>query len=290
MTDISSSSLSSSQATSRATERTAATAATSVCLDREEGKKQKMMTAAAFTQGIYHSKFARRRRSKLFLSAHDPQESNLLSLDTFLTAVNTDQVVVSNTFWSTLSAKLPYFIAAEVLATITFIVIASVVSSQTKFLVDKVTSDTQKSKQFKRLNDAPPVQLDFTKLLLCIVIDILGSANEAVPFVGEVVDVVYAPIAALLLRQLFAGSNIIFLLEFAEEILPFTDILPLATICWVIEAFFGSGSLAKALGIGAYAPGREASSDFDNNNYIDVDTNIDNAKPLQLQNSKQKDK
>ena len=250
-----------------------------------------MMTAAAFTQGIYHSKFARRRRSKLFLSANHPQESNLiLSLDSFLTAVNTDQVVVSNTFWSTLSAKLPYFIAAELLATITFIVIASVVSSQTKILVDKVTSDTQKSKQFKRLNDVPPVQLDFTKLLLCIVIDILGSANEAVPFVGEVVDVVYAPIAALLLRQLFSGSNIIFLLEFAEEILPFTDILPLATICWVIEAFFGSGSLAKALGIGAYAPGREASTGFNNNNYIDVDTNIDNAKPLQLQTSKQKDK
>ncbi|KAL7447997.1 hypothetical protein ACHAWC_000262 [Mediolabrus comicus] len=251
-----------------------------------------MMTAAAFTQGVYHSKFARSQRSKLFLSAHHPQESNLiLSLDSFLAAVNTDQVVVSNTFWSTLSAKLPYFIAAELLATITFIVIASVVSSQTKFLVDKVTSDTQNSKQFKRLNDAPPVKLDFTKLLLCIVIDILGSANEAVPFVGEVVDVVYAPIAALLLRQLFSGSNIIFLLEFAEEILPFTDILPLATICWVIEAFFGSGSLAKALGIGAYGPaGREASSDFDNNNYIDVNTNIDNAKPLQLQNSKRKDK
>lgn len=252
----------------------------------EEGNKQKM-TAAAFAQGgIYHNKIARRRRSKLFLSAHHPQESNLiLSLDSFLTAVNTDQVVVSNIFWSTLSAKLPYFIAAELLATITFIVIASVVSSQTNFLVDKVTSDTQNSKQFKRLNDAPPVQLDFTKLLLCIVIDILGSANEAVPVVGEVVDVVYAPIAALLLRQLFSGSNIIFLLEFAEEILPFTDILPLATICWVIEAFFGSGSLAKSLGIGAYAPGREA-SDFDNNNYIDVNTNSDNTKSL----SKQKDK
>ena len=71
------------------------------------------------------------------------------------------------------------------------------------------------------------------------------------------VDVVYAPIAALLLRQLFAGSNIVFLLEFTEEILPFTDVLPLATICWVVESFFGSGSLARALRIGEFAPDRE---------------------------------
>ena len=218
------------------------------------------------------------------MSAANPQvaqDSFLSSYNSFLTSVNTfdgsqitDQVVVSNTFWSTLSAKLPYFIAAELLAAITFVVIASVVANQGKFLIDQVALDTQKKstqQQFKRLNnDAPPVQLDFTTLLLCILIDILGSANEAIPLVGEVVDVVYAPVAALLLRQLFSGSNVVFLLEFAEEILPFTDILPLATICWVIEAFFGSGSLARALRIGAYAPG--AASDIGTNNYIDVNT------------------
>ena len=195
----------------------------------------------------------------------------------------TDTVVRSNTFWSTLSSKLPYFIAAELLATVTFVVIASVVASQGKFLIDKVTSETQKSKQFKRLDDAlPRVQLDFTKLLLCIVIDILGSANEAVPLVGEVIDFAYAPIAALLLRQLFNGSNVVFLLEFAEEILPFTDILPLATICWVIEAFFSSGNLAKALRIGAYAPAVE--SDIDNK-YIDVKTEF--KSPALLRSNKQ---
>ncbi len=210
-----------------------------------------------------------------------------MSVTTFDGSDVTDTVVRSNTFWSTLSSKLPYFIAAELLATLTFVAIAYVLASQGQFLIDKVTSNAQKPKQFKRLDEmSPPVQLDLTKLLLCIVIDTLGSANEAVPLVGELVDVVYAPIAALLLRQLFNGSNVVFLLEFAEEILPFTDILPLATICWVVEAFFGNGNLAKALRIGAYAPAVEVESDFDNK----IDVKADVKSPTLLQSNTKEDK
>ena len=71
---------------------------------------------------------------------------------------------------------------------------------------------------------------DFGKLLACLAIDVVGSSSEIIPFVGEFTDVIYAPIAATLLRSLYGGSNVIFALEFAEEILPFTDILPLATL------------------------------------------------------------
>lgn len=74
-----------------------------------------------------------------------------------------------------------------------------------------------------------PVNVDLGKLILCIAIDVIGSASELVPVLGEVTDVVWAPIAGLALRSLF-GSNIVFALEFTEEILPFTDILPLATL------------------------------------------------------------
>eukprot|EP00984_Skeletonema_dohrnii_P015096 scaffold6461_cov101-Skeletonema_dohrnii-CCMP3373.AAC.2 len=244
---------------------------------------------AAFTHSTGATGLRRNSSSKLFLSSY-PQDSNLNSFLTSVTVFDgsdlTDTVVRSNTFWSTLSSKLPYFIAAELLATVTFVAIASVVASQGQFLIDKVSSDAQKSKQFKRLDDvSQPVQLDFTKLLLCIVIDILGSANEAIPLVGELVDVVYAPIAALLLRQLFNGSNVVFLLEFGEEILPFTDILPLATICWVVEAFFGNGNLAKALRIGAYAPNIETDTD---KNYIDVKAEVKSS--ALLQSNKQDDK
>lgn len=43
-----------------------------------------------------------------------------------------------------------------------------------------------------------------------------------------------------------------FALEFVEEFLPFTDVLPLATICWIVETFFGDTSFAKSLQIGNY--------------------------------------
>ena len=227
-----------------------------------------MVAAFIYGSGMPYSNGVANSRLNL---SKVPQNSNLLH-NSYLTSVTifdgsdlTDTVVRSNSFWSTLSSKLPYFLAAELLATITFVAIASVVASQGQFLIEKVTKDAEKSKQFKRLEDTPPVQIDFAKLLLCIFIDILGSANEAIPLVGELVDVVYAPVAALLLRQLFNGSNVVFLLEVAEEILPFTDILPLATICWVCETFFGDGNLAKALRIGKFAP-----NEPNDGNYIDV--------------------
>ena len=74
-----------------------------------------------------------------------------------------------------------------------------------------------------------PMTPDFYKLAACIAIDIIGSSSGLVPIVGGLTDVIWAPIAAFLLRS-FYGSNVIFALEFAEEVLPFTDILPLATI------------------------------------------------------------
>lgn len=201
--------------------------------------------------------------------------SALSSLPTLLTSVKvfdgseiTDAIVVSNTFWSTLSSKLPYLLLAQLLASITFVIIAYLVTAQGKFLIDQVapngndeTRAKGKNTQFRRADEPPPPPLDFTKLFLCICIDIVGTANELIPFVGELVDIVYAPIAALLLRQLFSGSNVVFILEFAEEILPFTDVLPLATICWVVESFFGDGRLAQALRIGEFA-GRADSGDY----------------------------
>ena len=110
-----------------------------------------------------------------------------------------------------------------------------------------------------------PIPVDLAKLALCILIDVVGSSSELLPVIGEVTDIVWAPIAALLMRNLFYGSNVILVLEFAEEILPFTDILPLATLCWVLDTFFGESDAARALGLGS---GRRI--DLDDNAAIDV--------------------
>ena len=84
------------------------------------------------------------------------------------------------------------------------------------------------TQQHQQVDDNKKKKLDFEKLLISIVIDVIGSASGLVTLLGEVSDFVWAPIAALILRSLYA-SNVVFALEFLEEILPFTDILPFAT-------------------------------------------------------------
>ena len=69
---------------------------------------------------------------------------------------------------------------------------------------------------------------------------------------GEITDVVWAPIAAYLVRKQFNNSNVVFVLEFAEEFLPLTDLLPLATFCWLIETYYRESDIAKVLRIGSY--------------------------------------
>ena len=104
-------------------------------------------------------------------------------------------------------------------------------------------------------SNTPTVEPDFRKLLICLLVDIIGTSSELLPILGELTDVVWAPIAALTLRSLFQGSNVVFALEFAEEFLPFTDVLPLATICWIVETFYGDSDFAKTLQIGRYSKG-----------------------------------
>jgi len=93
---------------------------------------------------------------------------------------------------------------------------------------------------------------------------VLGSSSEILPIVGEFTDILYAPIAASLLRSLY-GSNVIFALEFAEEILPFTDIIPLATLCWVVDTFFADSDLARTLQLGSYRTDLEDAIDVSAN-------------------------
>ncbi len=98
--------------------------------------------------------------------------------------------------------------------------------------------------------------------MVCLLIDSIGTISVAVPFFGEISDVIWAPIAATALRSIYGGSNVIFALEFLEEILPFTDVIPLATLCWAIESFYADSDLAKLLRIGQFASQKSTQRDF----------------------------
>ena len=126
-----------------------------------------------------------------------------------------------------------------------------------------------------RRADAPVVTPDFGKLLVCLAIDTIGSSSELLPILGEVTDIAWAPLAALALRSLY-GSNVVFALEFTEEILPFTDIIPLATLCWVVETFFGDSDVAKALQVGRY--GKDSGTVIDISSQKSGDDEIEQIK------------
>ena len=172
----------------------------------------------------------------------------LTAVDTFDGSQIVDPVVVSNAFWGGLKGKIISVIIGQLLATIAFTALTSAVASQlpkigetvgglfgdgkarseaADFAAKSVEVSMEKGSQARESGVSP----DFGKLLLCILIDIVGTSSELLPVLGEVTDVAWAPVAALGLRSLFQ-SNTVFALEFAEEILPFTDVVPLATICW----------------------------------------------------------
>lgn len=184
------------------------------------------------------------------------------SIEIFDGSTIVDPVVVSSVFWNRLKINVLSLFIGNILAIGVFAILTLVFQNQLQTLSTFVSTTVFQQQQ----QDTPPtysnnsskrsrnkqaaVSVNIPKLLLCIVIDVIGTSSELVPVLGEVTDVVWAPIAAVVLRQLFDNSNVVFLLEFVEEILPFTDVLPLATICWCIETYLYDSDLATILQIG----------------------------------------
>ena len=74
-------------------------------------------------------------------------------------------------------------------------------------------------------------------IALCIVLDIIGMSSYIFPALGEFADIVWAPISGYIFFKLFGGrlGAIGSVLNFIEEIVPFTDIIPSFTIAWFIR-------------------------------------------------------
>ena len=79
-------------------------------------------------------------------------------------------------------------------------------------------------------------------LLLCIILDVIGSAAIIVPVIGEVFDVIWAPISSVLFLILF-GRKATFgaVFSFVEEVIPGVNLIPTFTIAWLVR-YFGSRS------------------------------------------------
>ena len=74
-------------------------------------------------------------------------------------------------------------------------------------------------------------------LLLCVLLDFIGYASYSLPLLGEIADIVWAPISALLFFAMFGGwrGGVGSIFSFVEEILPGTDFIPSFTIMWLMR-------------------------------------------------------
>ena len=74
------------------------------------------------------------------------------------------------------------------------------------------------------------------KVMVSLLIDLIGSSSYLLPLVGEGFDVMWAPIQTILIMAMYdATSPNLKYVSFFEEILPFTDLVPSATIGFLAE-------------------------------------------------------
>lgn len=74
-------------------------------------------------------------------------------------------------------------------------------------------------------------------LIFCILMDIIGYATYAVPLLGEIGDIVWAPLSGIIFYASFGGwkGAIGGIGNFIEELLPGTDFIPSFTIMWFLQ-------------------------------------------------------
>ena len=76
-------------------------------------------------------------------------------------------------------------------------------------------------------------------LSFCIFMDLIGSATYLIPGLGEWFDLLWAPISAYIFYRSFGGKTgrIGSFINLAEELLPFTDIIPTFTLGYFYNRF-----------------------------------------------------
>ncbi len=74
-------------------------------------------------------------------------------------------------------------------------------------------------------------------IALCILMDLIGMASYLIPAFAEFIDIIWAPISAMIFYKMFGGriGMIGGVLNFVEEIVPFTDVIPSFTIAWFVR-------------------------------------------------------
>ena len=93
--------------------------------------------------------------------------------------------------------------------------------------------------QLFKKRSAVVVQRPMPSLVACLLFDFIGYASYAVPFFGEFLDLLWAPVSAIIFWKMFGFRKGFFggVFSFAEELMPGLDFIPTFTINWVLLYF-----------------------------------------------------
>ncbi len=91
----------------------------------------------------------------------------------------------------------------------------------------------------KKQTIMPVQQQAMPSLATCLMMDLLGYVSYGIPFLGEFIDIIWAPISAIIFMKLFGFKKGFFggVFNFFEELMPGLDFIPTFTITWMIHYF-----------------------------------------------------
>lgn len=74
-----------------------------------------------------------------------------------------------------------------------------------------------------------------TLLKKSLLFDAIGMVTMAIPFIGPLLDLIWAPYAAKQMSEMYKGreGKIASIIVFIEELLPMTDFIPTFTLMWI---------------------------------------------------------
>ena len=80
------------------------------------------------------------------------------------------------------------------------------------------------------------------KLILSLLFDGIGLLSYTIPFLGEGIDIIWAPISGILLVYMYKGTigKVAGILGFIEELIPMLDFIPTFTLTWLYTYVFKS--------------------------------------------------
>ena len=91
----------------------------------------------------------------------------------------------------------------------------------------------------------------YKKLALSLVFDAIGFLSYIIPGIGELLDVIWAPISAYLMTKMYKGNKgkIGAAVSLIEEAMPGLDVIPTFTLMWLFTHVFTANQSKKTIEI-----------------------------------------